>query len=217
VYFTFSAPVTLPGVTLPAGQYEFKLTSSPADRHIVQVYSKDNQKYVGMFFAIAAMRPTPTEKPEVTFLETSGGMPPAVQTWWYPGITTGHEFIYPRDVAEKLAKTNTKGVLTTKGDAKTGSITRLTASGETDVNASARDEKVDRDRGQAVPEMSNAAKAAPPEPPAADMNLQARATTPEPQPRRALPKTGSELPTILAMGLASLFAGLALTGRRRTV
>jgi len=137
VYFTFSAPVTLPGATLPAGQYEFRLSTSQADRHIVQVYSKDNRKYVGMFFAIPAIRPTPPDNAEVTFMETPSNMAPAVQTWWYPGITTGHEFIYPHDQAMVLARASTKGVLTTEGEAKSGKLTRLTASGESSVGGSA--------------------------------------------------------------------------------
>ncbi len=196
VYFTFSAPVSLPGVTLPAGEYEFRLSSSQADRHIVQVYSKQAQKYVGMFFAMPSMRSAVPEKAEVTFFETPSGTPPAVQTWWYPGVKTGHEFIYPRQQAEKLATSSSKGVLTTKGeDTKSGSITRLTANGEAAVNAesSTRNETAKVDHS-------------------ADTNLQARATTSEP--RHALPKTASELPAIAVMGLASLFAGLMLTRRR---
>jgi len=192
VYFTFSAPVTLPGQTLPAGQYEFRLSSSQADRHIVQIYSRDNQKYIGMFFAIPAMRPTPPEKAEVTFLETPANMAPAVQTWWYPGLTTGHEFIYPRSQAVILAKVNTKGVVTTEGDEKSGKITRMTA-----------------ETAAAAPEPVAASAPAPaPEP-------MVMAQNETPAPRRALPKTASELPTIAAAGLLSLMAGLVLAQRRR--
>jgi hypothetical protein len=189
VYFTFSAPVTLPGTTLPAGQYEFKLSSSQADRHIVQVYSRDNQKYVGMFFAIPAMRPSPPDKAEVTFMETPSNMPPAVQTWWYPGITTGHEFIYPREQAVILAKSSTKGVMTTEGDVKSGKLTRLTSS----------------------------APAAAPEPvvaPAPAPMAMAEAQAAPPAPRRVLPKTASDLPIISAAGMLSLLAGVALARRR---
>ena len=39
--FTFSSPVELPGVALPAGTYVFKVLDSGADRNVVQVYDKD--------------------------------------------------------------------------------------------------------------------------------------------------------------------------------
>ena len=34
-YVTFSGPVSLPGVTLPAGEYLFRLADSPSNRSIV--------------------------------------------------------------------------------------------------------------------------------------------------------------------------------------
>jgi len=138
VYFTFSAPVSLPGMTLPAGEYEFRLANSQADRHIVQIYNRKDGKAVGMLFAIPAIRADVPEKPEIRFMETPSDMPPAVQTWWYPGITTGHEFIYPHDQAVLLAKVSKgKGVLTTKGEEKSGQLVRMTAEGESLDNAGA--------------------------------------------------------------------------------
>ena len=41
---TFSAPVALPGVTLPAGSYLFKLADSQTNRNIVQVFDEDRTK-----------------------------------------------------------------------------------------------------------------------------------------------------------------------------
>jgi len=43
-YFTFSAPVELPGnKVLPAGTYAFKLLDSVGDRNVVQIFNKDAQ------------------------------------------------------------------------------------------------------------------------------------------------------------------------------
>ena len=36
-YFTFSAPVELPGATLAAGKYLFVLADTPSNRHVVRV------------------------------------------------------------------------------------------------------------------------------------------------------------------------------------
>ena len=42
---TFSAPVQIPGQVLPAGSYVFKLADSQADRHIVQIFTEDQQPF----------------------------------------------------------------------------------------------------------------------------------------------------------------------------
>ena len=40
-YFTFSTPVTLPGVTLPAGRYLFRLADPNSSRKVISVLSED--------------------------------------------------------------------------------------------------------------------------------------------------------------------------------
>ena len=42
-YITFSAPVAIPGVTLPAGTYRFEMPSSTASDGIVSVSSRDGR------------------------------------------------------------------------------------------------------------------------------------------------------------------------------
>jgi LPXTG-motif cell wall-anchored protein len=209
VFFTFSAPVQLPGVTLPAGKYQFQLANSAANRHIVQVYTADRSKMITTILAIAAQRNDVPNDAEVRFFETPANMPPAIQTWWFPGTKTGHEFIYPKAVAVLLAKTN-KGVLTAEGDLKSGELTRLSASGETKVtgNESASDVSGRAQRGEM------AAAMAPPEPASAAPSAPAMMTTREP--RTALPHTASGLPFVGLMGIVSLMSGLALVRRRRS-
>lgn len=48
--FTFSGPVTLPGVTLPAGQYLFRLADPNSSSKVVQVLNADGTKPYGLFF-----------------------------------------------------------------------------------------------------------------------------------------------------------------------
>jgi hypothetical protein len=50
--FTFSGPVTLPGVTLPAGQYLFRLADPNSSSKVVQVLNADGTKPYGLFFTI---------------------------------------------------------------------------------------------------------------------------------------------------------------------
>jgi hypothetical protein len=40
-FLTFSAPVQVPGATLPAGTYMFKLADLQGNRHVVQIFDKD--------------------------------------------------------------------------------------------------------------------------------------------------------------------------------
>jgi len=205
--FTFSAPVQLPGVTLPAGKYQFQLANSLANRHIVQVYNADGSKMITTILAIAAQRTDVPNDPEIRFFETPADMPPAIQTWWFPGTKTGHEFIYPKQVAVVLAKTN-KGVLTAEGETKTGELARVSASGETKVTANEPAAEVS---GRSLRGEISARTMAPPEPASAPAVAMAR------EPRRALPHTASGLPLVGLLGLVSLVSGVALVSRRRRV
>jgi hypothetical protein len=111
-YFTFSGPVAVPGVTLPAGQYLFRLADS-SSRDVVQVLSADGKIPYAQFFAYRPQRFDPARDPEIRFMETAPGMPAAVRTWWYPNERTGYEFVYPKDQARLLAKGTGEPVLTT--------------------------------------------------------------------------------------------------------
>jgi hypothetical protein len=112
-YFTFSAPFELPGgKTLPAGKYVFKIVDSPGNRHIVHVMSEDQKEMHATLMAIPAQRMDPADEPEVRFMEAEANVPPAIRTWWYPGRSVGHEFIYPKDHARRLAARQSEGVLT---------------------------------------------------------------------------------------------------------
>ena len=139
VIFTFSGPVSLPGVTIPAGTYLFRVPTP--NRNVVQVLNADGTKTYGTFFAISAYANTRPEKPEVRFMETASSMPHAIRTWWYPADSTGFEFIYPKDQATLLAKGGRESVLTTKAQTtttaqtETDELTRISSTGrETDVD-----------------------------------------------------------------------------------
>ena len=47
-YFTFSAPVTLPGITLPAGKYIFRLADPDSSRKVINVLSGDGKRSLAM-------------------------------------------------------------------------------------------------------------------------------------------------------------------------
>jgi hypothetical protein len=104
--FTFTGPVEIPGQVLPAGTYVFKLAESPANRHIVQIFSKDEKRVFATFLAIPDYRLKASDKTIITFSERPVGTPEAIKAWFYPGLGHGHEFVYPKREALALARAN---------------------------------------------------------------------------------------------------------------
>lgn len=112
---TFSAPVDLPGITLPAGTYRFALADPESGRRAISVSTNDG-KQLGVFLSIPDQRATATDKPVVMFKEAAAGSPAAVQVWFYPAEHTGYEFVYPHDQALKIAKATHEPVLAQNGN-----------------------------------------------------------------------------------------------------
>lgn len=135
-FFTFSGPISIPGVTLPAGRYLFRIIDPSTSGRIVQVLSDNGEKGYGLFFSIPAERLDPAENPEVRFMETPSELAPAIRTWWYPGQRTGWEFIYPKEQARRLARSTAEPVLTTKAETatpeqtKAGELERIASTGQ---------------------------------------------------------------------------------------
>src|SRR5438270_10670805 len=116
---TFSGPVEIPGVhlagwgVLPAGTYVFKILDSQTDRHIVQIFNKDETQIYATILAIPNYRLKATDKTVITFSERPAGEPEALRAWFYPGRNWGEEFVYPKGKAMELAKTTNTPVLFT--------------------------------------------------------------------------------------------------------
>jgi hypothetical protein len=207
-FFTFSRPITLPGVTLPAGKYIFRLADDQTSRKVIQVTSSDGTKPYAMLLTIANERRDPAPDAEVAFLETAARNPSAVRAWWYPGERTGYEFIYPRAQARQLAQSTGASVLTTKSDTtkteetRTGELTRIDANGrDQDAAAAAGNVSSARETGtvaQDVPQRTPP-QAAPP-----SSTSQSPVPNPPRVARNALPQTASRLPLAGLIGVLSL-------------
>jgi hypothetical protein len=113
---TFSGPVQIPGATLPAGSYVFKLADIPGNRHVVQVFDKDEKKIYTTMLAIPNERLKPADDPVVLFSERASGSPQAIKVWFYPGNRVGNEFVYPKSQAMRIAKETHQSVLATNDD-----------------------------------------------------------------------------------------------------
>jgi hypothetical protein len=101
-YFTFSAPVQLPGITLPAGTYEFRLVNPETSGRVMRVVSEDG-KTAKLFFMIRGVElDDAPDDPIVLLRETPVGSAPALQGWVYPGELQAFEFIYSHRQAQAL-------------------------------------------------------------------------------------------------------------------
>ena len=94
-YLTFSGPVALPGVTLPAGTYTFR-TPSDSDRNVVQVMNRAQTKSYYMGITRAVSRPRAGTEMLVTIGEAPARQAPPIQAWFPLGDFQGHGFIYER-------------------------------------------------------------------------------------------------------------------------
>ena len=198
---TFSAPVELPGVVLPAGTYVFKLADSMQDRNIVQVFNKDESQIYATILAVPDYRLEPTDKTVVTFEERRAGTPEAIKAWFYPGDTYGEEFVYPQPRAMELAKANEQHVPSMPA-VMAKSVTKPAQSAEVQAMKKAPITAI-QPSGKEV----QLSEVHPPQLPAQ--------TTPAPTQMamtkaRALPKTASPLPWFLLFGIMSLTGSLAL-------
>ena len=74
---TINEAIQLPNAVLQPGTYVIKLLDSLSDRHIVQVFDKDDQHLITTILAIPNYRLKPTGKSQFKFWEAPVGQPRA--------------------------------------------------------------------------------------------------------------------------------------------
>ena len=216
-FFKFNTPVAVPGATLPAGTYLFRIAGDQTSRDVVQVLSADGRTPYAMFFAIRDPRIDPVRDPALQFRETAETMPLAVKTWFYPGDYGGYEFLYPKEQARGLAERGGEPVLTTVAETVTpadtaeGALARVAPEGRDAALApadavaaapGARDAGAAPDR--AAPFVRG--EIAPPSIAVPDARI-ARAAPAAQSARAALPGTAGSGPAIALAGLLLLLTG----------
>ncbi len=190
---TFSAPFEIPGVNaqvLPAGSYVFRLLDSLSDRHIVQVFSKDEKQIYATILAIPNYRLKATDKTVMTFAERASGQPQAIRAWFYPGDNWGQEFVYPKKRALELAKLTNQPILYIPDELASNLVAPISTADDAPV----------------VPLKTVTLRAITPA--GEDIALAAVVQAP-PQQVARLPKTASTIPGVFLMGLLFLSLGFA--------
>ncbi len=196
---SFSGPVEIPGVhlkgfsILPAGTYVFKILDSQSDRHIVQIFSKDEKTVYATILAIPNYRLKATDKTVITFRERPAGQPEALRAWFYPGRNWGEEFVYPKAQAMALAKATNTPVLFTPAELPVEVTETIKADAPVVVELKRAPVMAFKATGEEV----QVAEVVTP-PPAAETHAS------------TLPATASNLPLIGLLGLLALGGALAL-------
>ena len=229
---TFSGPVEIPGVhltgwgVLPAGTYVFKILDSQSDRHIVQIFSKDEKTVYATILAIPNYRLKATDKTVMTFSERPAGQPEALRAWFYPGRNSGEEFVYPKARAMELAKAGNMPVLFTSTELPSETADSITSAQVPMVSDLKRaqimamkptGEEVQLAEVVEAPpaELETPVAVAAAEPAAAASEAQAPSPAPAaPSPNAAtadtLPATASSMPIFALLGLLAIGGAAAL-------
>src|ERR1700731_2059194 len=97
---TFSQSVQIPGRVLPAGAYWFVVPS----HDVVEIMSEDRLTRYATLITIPAERLQPSDNTQITFAERDTMQPTAIVTWFYPGRTDGHEFLYSNKDEKEIAQ-----------------------------------------------------------------------------------------------------------------
>lgn len=105
--FTFSQPIQVPGRVLPAGTYLFKRPSA-GDQNLVQIFNASGTHVYATVQTVRAQRNEPVGKTEVVLANPEDGGPVTLVKWFYPGRTTGCEFLYSGQVEALLAQSPSK-------------------------------------------------------------------------------------------------------------
>ena len=100
---TFSQPVQIPGRVLPAGTYVFVLPEEAYDHFQVRIFNADRSMLMATLLTVSAERSKATGTTEFGLAERGNAQPEAIVTWFYPGETTGHEFVYQKPLRQELA------------------------------------------------------------------------------------------------------------------
>ncbi len=165
---TINQPVQVRDTLLQPGQYVFKLYNSSSDRHVVQIFNRDESRIIDTVLAIPAQRMEPAGHSQFTFWETPTGTAAALRDWYYPGDTIGQEFPYPKH-PEELAMV-------------------------TPPEAAAPAPQAETAQPEEQPETSTSPQAMTEEPPAAEQPVETAQSTPPPAPEQTPPPAASPEP-----------------------
>jgi LPXTG-motif cell wall-anchored protein len=207
---TVTEPIEVPSCCTPShtvilepGEYVIKLMDSLSDRHIVQVFDKDEQHIITTILAIPNYRLKPTGNTVFQYWEVPAGQPKELRAWFYPGDNFGQEFAYHKQKALEIAAFVKTPVPAIEVDTVAVEELKTVPLVAFDDSGKATELAVTAPEPATPPEPVQTAERAEPAAPA------------EAPPAAALPQTASSVPLFGLIGLLSLVAFGVLSIRSR--
>ncbi len=208
----FSNPIRVPGKTLPAGKYTFKLVQSPAMQLQVQIFNEHQSQILATVNTSPTFRERPPDKTMIIFYEAPKGQPEPIKAWLYPGDQYGREFIYSKSesasILQAMNRTDAPVVAQVAETAPvaSGPAPEITQAPVAEVTEPVTATPLDT----AQPEPTVVAPQPEPAPTTVtEPPVQEAAPTSVPE-ATTLPATGSSLPLVGMIGLLSIAGGLAI-------
>ena len=99
---TFSAPVQIPGQVLPAGTYVFQQADPDENQNLVRVFNADRTVLYATLQTASAERKEPGGT-TIVLAQPENNNPDMLVKWFYPGRSTGHEFLYSKQQEQQIA------------------------------------------------------------------------------------------------------------------
>ena len=207
---TISGPVQIPGMVLQPGTYIVK-RADPNSPNVIRFLNDDGTHVYATVMTIPVIRSTPSDKVEVTLAETRGVKPAALRTWFYPGDTTGQQFIYPRGgdvLTASMATTEVQG-LAPEPAKESEPVTATMAESESQpISTSIESTPAPAERNVEIAQSTYSN----PEPAAAPARQQTPAPPEEPN---RLPSTAGFLPLLTVLGAGAIAGGAGLKAALR--
>ena len=104
---TVNQPIQVEDTYLEPGTYVFRLADTSSDRHVVQIFNRDQSHLINTLMAIPNYRLRPTGDSRFTFYETPRESVSAMRAWFYPGDNFGQEFRYPKQLRQLTVASTT--------------------------------------------------------------------------------------------------------------
>jgi hypothetical protein len=203
---TVNQPIQVQDTYLEPGTYVFKLLDSSSDRHIVQIFNRDQNHLITTILAINNYQLEPSGDSVFTFYETPPGTAPALHACFYPGDNFGQEFRYPKQLRQLEAKVTT----TTSRPAEEAAVTKTETETAPAPQPAPAPQVVSESPKQE--EQTVIAQNTPPPAPQAEPVQE----TPKQDEPRQLPQTATQFPLVGLLGLISLAGYFLLRSKSLT-
>lgn len=200
---TVDQPIQIQDTYLEPGTYVFKLIDSNSDRHIVQIFNRDQDHLINTIIAMPNYRLQPTGGSRFTFYETPPGTARALHAWFYPGDNFGQEFRYPKQRRQLVTATQATPAPVVARTSEPPAATIVTESAPTQEAVT---EQPKREEPVLIAQDTT---------PPASQDTQAT-EQPNPEAPAQLPQTASPFPLVGLIGLVSLAGSILLRTKSAT-